>query len=199
MEEINFAALAPRQGTKPMIGAWSNIGTCEMNGGAFNWGSLFSGLKMFGNSVKNLGTKAWNSSAGQALKQKLKDTNLQEKIVEGISSGIHGAVDIANQQIEKAVQKRLEAAPPPPLDSVKEIIEEKVDFPKKRMREEDIEVRASPPSYEELFGEKQTVVEPVQTYYTSKPVFPSSNRNWQATLNNIVGVGLNFTKKRRCY
>ncbi len=82
-----------------------------MNGGAFNWGNLWSGVKSFGSSIKNWGNRAWNSSTGQALRQKLKDSNLQEKVVEGLASGIHGAVDIANQEIAKAVQKRLESRP----------------------------------------------------------------------------------------
>ncbi|AMB43030.1 pVI [Bat mastadenovirus WIV13] len=201
MEEINFAALAPRQGTKPLIGAWSNIGTSEMNGGAFNWGSLLSGLKVFGNAVKDLGRKALNSSTGQALKQKLKDTNLQEKIVEGISSGIHGAVDIANQEIQKTLAKRLDPVhtTPSPLDVLEETEEKDfshVSLPpitKKRKVEESYD----PPSYNEIYGKE--VVLPSTNVNTPKTYFPPSQRNWQTTLNNIVGVGVNFSKKRRCY
>lgn len=96
-----------------MLSSWSDIGTSSMNGGAFNWGSLWSGVKSFGSSLKNWGNRAWNSSTGQALRQKLRDTNLQEKVAEGIASGIHGAVDLANQEIARAVERRLQSRPVP--------------------------------------------------------------------------------------
>ncbi|UDF05965.1 pVI protein [reindeer adenovirus 1] len=128
MDEYNYAALAPRQGSRPMLSSWSSIGTHEMHGGAFNLGSLWSGLKTVGSAVKNWGSRAWHSNAGQALRAHLKKTGLQEKIVEGVSAGIHGAVDLGRQQLEKAIEQRLERRPaaagvedlPPPPGTVME-------------------------------------------------------------------------------
>ncbi len=96
-----------------MLSTWSDIGTSSMNGGAFNWGSIWNGIKSFGSSVKNWGNRAWNSSASQTLRQQLKDSNIQEKIAQGISTGIHGAVDLANQEIARAVERRLQSRPVP--------------------------------------------------------------------------------------
>ncbi|AMB43156.1 pVI [Bat mastadenovirus WIV12] len=199
MEEINFAALAPRQGTKPLIGVWSNIGTSEMNGGAINWGSLLNGLKMFGSTVKDLGRRALSSSTAQALKQKLKDTNLQEKIVEGISTGIHGAVDIAKQEVDRAIAKRLEQIPTHAKDSLQEAEEAdlKVSLPPVSTKRKIEEIQDSPPSYSELF--EKDVKAPYSTPSSVRTFLPYSQRNWQSTLSNIVGVGVNFSKKRRCY
>ncbi|AWO77107.1 pVI [Tree shrew adenovirus 1] len=170
MDEINFLALAPRRGTQPMLSAWSDIGTSQMNGGAFSWGNLWSGLKTFGSSVKNWGSKAWNSSTGQALRDKLKDTKVQEKIVDAISTGVHGAIDLTQQQLENAIAKRLEKRPtveprPPEEDLAVEstvapsVPVEVTDVPKieKRPRDDDdivevVEKIEGPPSYESLFG-----------------------------------------------
>lgn len=113
MEDL-FTALAPRRGTRPMMGPAYEIGTSSLSGGAISWGSVWNSLKNFGSSIKNFGNKVWNSSTGQALKQKLKDTDLQGKIVEGISTGIHGAVDLARQELDRQLANRLELPPPPP-------------------------------------------------------------------------------------
>lgn len=113
MDSYSYAALAPRQGTRPMLNSWSSIGTHEMHGGAFNWGSLWSGIKNFGGTVKNWGSRVWHSDAGQALRNQLKKTGLQEKIIEGVSTGIHGALDIGRQRLEKAIEQRLERRPVP--------------------------------------------------------------------------------------
>lgn len=158
-----------------MLSGWSDIGTSSMNGGAFNWGSLWSGVKNFGSSLKSWGNRAWNSSTAQTLREKLKDSNVQEKIAEGLASGIHGAVDLANQEIARAVQKRLESRPTvlvedPALASTPATTEELVvDVPpaapegatvesvvKKRPADEDeLVVRSDePPSYDELFPSK---------------------------------------------
>nr|WGN96600.1 pVI protein [Lemur mastadenovirus] len=164
MEEINFSALAPRRGTRPMLRSWSDIGNSQMNGGAFNWGSLWSGLKNFGSSVKNWGSKAWNSSTGQMLRDKLKDTKVQEKLVDGITAGIHGAIDIGRQELDKAIEQRLDrpvvpTAPPEEDDTLSKLEvrpkdEVVITDSKKRPRdEEEIVVRTDePPSYEEIFG-----------------------------------------------
>lgn len=109
-----FTALAPRRGTRPMMAPYYDIGTSSLSGGAISWGSVWNSLKNFGSSVKNFGSKVWNSSTGQALKQKLKDTDLQNKIVEGISTGIHGAVDLARQELDRQLASRLDLPPPPP-------------------------------------------------------------------------------------
>ena len=158
-----------------MLSSWSDIGTSSMNGGAFNWGSLWSGVKSFGSSIKNWGNRAWNSSTGQALRQKLKDTNLRDKVVEGLASGIHGAVDLANQEIAKAIEKRLESRPtvqvedPEVMSTVEDLIEEKPAPPpasatvetvvkKRPPDEEELVIRTEePPRYEDIFPNNSAV------------------------------------------
>lgn len=150
-----------------MMGPYYDIGTSSLSGGAFNWGSIWSGLKNFGNTVKNYGSKVWNSSTGQALREKLKDTNLQEKIVDGISTGIHGAVDLARQELDRQLAGRLDPPPgaqveppPAPTESAGPLepgpVEDKpkpplaTTYPAKRPRDEE-EQQVAPPSYEELY------------------------------------------------
>ncbi len=94
------------------MGTWSDIGNSQLNGGAFNWSSLWSGLKNFGSTLKTYGNKAWNSSTGQALREKLKEQNFQQKVVDGLASGINGVVDLANQAVQKQINSRLDAVPP---------------------------------------------------------------------------------------
>ncbi|WPC86565.1 pVI [Human adenovirus 4] len=118
MEDINFSSLAPRHGTRPFMGTWSDIGTSQLNGGAFNWSSLWSGLKNFGSTLKTYGSKAWNSTTGQALRDKLKEQNFQQKVVDGLASGINGVVDLANQAVQRQINSRLD--PVPPVGSVEE-------------------------------------------------------------------------------
>lgn len=196
MEELNFAALAPRYGTRPLMVGWSDIGTSQLNGGALNWGSIWSGLKNFGSSIKSLGQRAWNSNAGQQLRNKLNDTKLQDKIVEGISTGIHGAVDLANQEINKAIQKKLDQRPTvevlenssiasaPAEELIKPstmIVDlppkssssiEKINSNGKRPAEEIIITTDEPPSYDELYPSKSSNViptRPVQAIALAKP------------------------------
>lgn len=178
MEGINFSALAPRYGSRPMLSSWSDIGTSSMNGGAFNWGSLWSGVKNVGSTIKNWGSRAWNSNTGQALRQKLKDTNLQNKVVEGLASGIHGAVDLANQEIARAVQQRLESRPVPEVlveppvavEPAEEMIVEKPaivpsapvaveSVSKKRPSDEEelVITTDEPPRYEDIFPNNSAV------------------------------------------
>lgn len=156
MDAVNFSTLAPRFGSHPMMNSWSGIGTSGMNGGAFNWGGIWSGIKNFGSNVKSWGSKAWNSQTGKMLRQKLNDTKVREKLVEGISTGVHGALDIANQEIARQIEKRLERREP--LEEVEveeELMEAKpealvVDVGKKRPRDEELVITADePPSYEE--------------------------------------------------
>lgn len=173
MEEITFSALAPRRGTRPMLSPWSDIGTSAMSGGAFNWGSLWSGLKSFGSTVKNFGVKTWNSSAAQALKDKLKDTKVQEKIIDGINAGVHGALDIARQEMEKKIAAKLDRPIPipevevepsaPPEETIAPPLPPKAPLsppplpPKKRPIEEveDLVISTEePPSYDSLFPDK---------------------------------------------
>ena len=103
MEDINFASLAPRHGTRPFMGTWNEIGTSQLNGGAFNWSSVWSGLKNFGSTLRTYGNKAWNSSTGQLLREKLKDQNFQQKVVDGLASGINSS---AVQGREAAAARR---------------------------------------------------------------------------------------------
>lgn len=115
MEDINFASLAPRHGSRPYMGTWNEIGTSQLNGGAFSWSSLWSGIKNFGSSIKSFGNKAWNSNTGQMLRDKLKDQNFQQKVVDGLASGINGVVDIANQALQNQINQRLENSRQPPV------------------------------------------------------------------------------------
>lgn len=241
-----------------MLSDWGVIGTCSMNGGAFSWGSLWNSARSIGSHLKNLGLAAWNSSTGEALRQKLRDTNLQEKVVEGISSGIHGAVDIARQQVERAIDRQLGARAP-----VREVAaEEEVVLPAKRPREDDEEELVirndEPPAYDEIYtsgvpdvpmtrpvaplatpvapsGPPVRVVPaaapatvaaiassarapvvvkapgasaPVVSVPAARVVRPAAlaassarlqQRPWQAALSNIVGVGVSFSKRRRCF
>nr|QIJ58560.1 pVI [Bat mastadenovirus] len=160
MDAVNFSILAPRYGSHPMMSSWSGIGNSGMNGGAFNWGGLWSGIKSFGGNVKSWGSRAWNSQTGKMLRQKLNDTKVREKLVEGINTGVHGALDIANQEIARQIEKRLERREP--LQPLEEEVEEDimqtkeappplvVDLPKKRLRDEELLITADePPSYEE--------------------------------------------------
>lgn len=151
MEDINFASLAPRHGTRPFMGTWNEIGTSQLNGGAFNWSSVWSGLKNFGSTLRTYGNKAWNSSTGQMLREKLADQNFQQKVVDGLASGINGVVDIANQAVQREINSRLD--PRPPAATVVEM-EDATPPPRgeKRPRpdaEETILQVDEPPSYEE--------------------------------------------------
>ena len=170
MEGINFSALAPRYGSRPMLSSWSDIGTSSMNGGAFNWGNIWSGVKTFGNTLKTWGNRAWNSNTASALRKSLNDSNIQSKIVDGLTTGIHGAVDLANQEISKAVQKRLESRPIPdalvnesvvaPTEEVPEVVAETpmvVESIKNKRpaEEEELIIRTDePPRYEDIFPSK---------------------------------------------
>lgn len=112
--DLDFSSLAPRRGTQPLLG--STFGTSDLSGGAINWSGLWSGIKNFGSNIKHWGNKAWNSSTGQALRQKLKDTDLQGKVVEGISTGIHGAIDVARQELDRRLEQKLGPRPTPQVE-----------------------------------------------------------------------------------
>lgn len=112
--DLDFSSLAPRRGTQPLLG--SHFGTSDLSGGAINWSGIWSGLKSFGSNIKHWGNKAWNSSTGQALRQKLKDTDLQGKVVEGISTGIHGAIDVARQELDRRLEQKLGPKPVPQVE-----------------------------------------------------------------------------------
>ncbi|ARE31888.1 pVI [red squirrel adenovirus 1] len=163
MEDITFSALAPRRGTRPMLG--SEIGTSAMSGGAFNWGSLWSGLKNFGSTIKNFGVKTWNSSTGQALRDKLKDTKVQEKIVDGIAAGVHGALDIARQELDKKIAQRLDNPVPVPLEPTPQVETKPaptmeppvapVNIKRPRDDEEELIImNEQPPAYDDLYPDK---------------------------------------------
>lgn len=165
MEEISFTSLAPRSGTRPMLSAFAAIGASQMNGGAFSFSSILNGIKNFGSRVVNFGSTVWNSAPASALKQKLNDSNLQEKIVHGLSNGIHGVVDLANQEIERAIANRVEKRPlvegmesvlidppatglaPPVPVVVEQVVQpvEEIVYPSKKPRKE------TPPPYEDLY------------------------------------------------
>lgn len=192
MDAVTFTSLAPRIGSRPMMSGWSEIGTSAMSGGAFSWGSVWSGLKNFGSNVKNYGSKIWNSSTGKQLRDKLKETKFQEKVVDGLATGIHGAIDIARQKLDKELEQRLdrpiqvevEDIQGPP-DGEAGLLTEKekeelvaaskkpviVESPiKKRPRDEDLVMTLDePPSYDEIFGNKAGNA---TTYPMTRPVHP---------------------------
>lgn len=167
------------------MSGWSEIGTSAMSGGAFSWGNVWSGLKSFGSKVKNYGTKAWNSTTAKQLRDKLKETKFQEKVVDGLATGIHGAIDIARQKLDKELDKRLDRPIPIEEEDIqdvdgpleKEVIVEKSPVPsapeKKRPAEKDEELVMTldePPSYDEIFGDKSGL-QPT-TYPMTRPVHP---------------------------
>nr|UWY10650.1 pVI [Skunk adenovirus 1] len=171
MDAVNFSVLAPRFGAHPMMNSWSGIGTSGMNGGAFNWGGLWSGIKNFGSSVKSWGSKAWNSQTGKLLRQKLNDTKVREKLVEGINTGVHGALDIANQEIARQIEKRLERHEPLEEEVEEEVIEKTASAPplvietgKKRPRDEEVFITTTnePPSYEEAIKDMAVPAVPLR-------------------------------------
>lgn len=186
MEDINFASLAPRHGSRPFMGTWNEIGTSQLNGGAFSWSSLWSGIKNFGSSIKSFGNKAWNSNTGQMLRDKLKDQNFQQKVVDGLASGINGVVDIANQALQNQINQRLENSrqppvalqqrPPPKVEEVE--VEEKLPplevapplpskgekRPRPDLEETLIVESREPPSYE------QALKEGASPYPMTKPI-----------------------------
>lgn len=218
MEDINFASLAPRHGTRPFMGTWNEIGTSQLNGGAFNWSSVWSGLKNFGSTLRTYGNKAWNSSTGQMLREKLADQNFQQKVVDGLASGINGVVDIANQAVQREINSRLD--PRPPAATVVEMEDASAHPPprgEKRPRPDAEETTLQvdePPSYEEAVkaGMPTTriiapappkaapVVQapPVATAVRRVPARRQA-QNWQSTLHSIVGLGVKSLKRRRCY
>ncbi|AJA02896.1 protein VI precursor [Human adenovirus 21] len=186
MEDINFSSLAPRHGTRPYMGTWSDIGTSQLNGGAFNWSSIWSGLKNFGSTIKTYGNKAWNSSTGQALRNKLKEQNFQQKVVDGIASGINGVVDLANQAVQKQINSRLD--PPPSAPGEMEVEEDLPPLEKrgdKRPRpdlEETLVTRSdNPPSYEEAVKLGMPTTRPVAPMATG--VMKPSQTHRPATLD----------------
>ena len=179
MEDINFSSLAPRHGTRPYMGTWNEIGTSQLNGGAFNWNSIWSGLKNFGSTIKSYGTKAWNSQTGQMLRDKLKDQNFQQKVVDGLASGINGVVDIANQAVQKQIANRLEPRPDevtveeklPPLQTVPASVPSKGEKrPRPEAEETLVTHTIEPPSYEEAVKTAPT------TYPMTKPILPMATR-----------------------
>ncbi|AFD10569.1 pVI [Simian adenovirus 18] len=178
MEDINFASLAPRHGSRPFMGTWNEIGTSQLNGGAFSWSSLWSGIKNFGSTIKTYGNKAWNSSTGQMLRDKLKDQNFQQKVVDGLASGINGVVDLANQAVQNQINQRLENSRQPPAalqqrPQVEEVeVEEKLPpletvspvgvpskgekRPRPELEETLVTETLEPPSYEQALKEGAT-------------------------------------------
>ena len=102
--DLDFLALAPRMGSRPLLG--HNFGTGDLNGGALSWGSVWSGLKNLGSRLGTWGQKAWNSKTATQLRQQLSDTGLRDKLVEGASTAIHGAVDIARQELDRRLAEK---------------------------------------------------------------------------------------------
>ncbi|ALE30362.1 pVI [Simian adenovirus 13] len=168
MEDVNFSSLAPRHGTRPYLGTWNDIGTSQLNGGAFNWSSIWSGLKNFGSTIKSYGNRAWNSSTGQLLRDKLKDQNFQQKVVDGLAAGINGVVDIANQAVQREINNRLD---PRPVEEELPALERQPQGEKRpRPDLEETLVTEEPPSYEEAVkGAPSVALKPV-TYPLTKPI-----------------------------
>lgn len=141
MDSLNFSALAPRLGTRPLYNG-SSLGVSTLNGGAINWGSMWNAFKSVGSTLKNVGTKVWNSKTAQSIKKELAKTGAREKLVQGVVTGVHGALDLANQALAKQIEKRLDKAPlteeevAEAVDSALENPEEAPELPPKRPRDE---------------------------------------------------------------
>lgn len=184
MEDINFSSLAPRHGSRPFMGTWNEIGTSQLNGGAFSWSSLWSGIKNVGSTLKTYGNKAWNSSTGQMLRDKLKEQNFQQKVVDGLASGINGVVDLANQAVQNQINQRLENSRQPPVELEKVEVEEKLPplevvtpsgrpgkgekRPRPELEETLVIESREPPSYEQAL--KDGAAPP--SYPMTKPIGP---------------------------
>lgn len=210
--DVNFSSLAPRYGTHPMTNSY--IGTSGLSGGAFNWGGVWSGLKNFGSQIKNWGHKLYHSNTGQALRQKLNETGVRDKLINGIATGVNGALDIAQAELAQRIQDRLERYRPQDSEVIQDVVEEEVApeevVIKKRPREEEVIVTEFPPTYEEAIAEQplyeKPIVKPpppptvtVPSRPLPTPVVLRPTRGWQNTLNDIVGVGLRGVKRRRCF
>ncbi|QFX65715.1 pVI [Mastadenovirus porcusquartum] len=243
MDDNSFLALAPREGGRPLLGYTCDIGTSGMHGGAFSWGSLWSGLKNVGSQIKSWGNRAWNSSTGQLVRDKLKDSKVQEKVADGIVQGIHGALDLAQQEMQKAIEKRLDSqrvppsmsgnvqveepsapeivtpaalpkpAPPEPVEEVVITADEPPAY------DDDYDTKSAPPAVERPLPRPLPMTRPVPSMATPVRPPPASSsapprtptaparrpakrarpRGWQNTLQNIVGMGVHFQKRRRCY
>lgn len=141
MDSLNFSALAPRYGTRPLYNG-SSLGVSTLNGGAINWGNMWNMFKNVGSKIKNVGSKVWNSKTAQSIKKELAKTGAREKLVQGVVTGVHGALDLANQALAKQIEKRLDKAPlteeevAEAVDSAIETPEEVPPLPPKRPREE---------------------------------------------------------------
>ena len=147
------------------MGNWQDIGTSNMSGGAFSWGSLWSGIKNFGSTIKNYGSKAWNSSTGQMLRDKLKEQNFQQKVVDGLASGISGVVDLANQAVQNKINSKLDPRPPveEPPPAVETVSPEGRGEKRPRPdREETLVTQIDePPSYEEALKQGLPTTRPI--------------------------------------
>lgn len=184
--DLDFSSLAPRRGTQPLLG--TTFGTSDLSGGAINWSGLWSGIKSFGSNIKHWGNKAWNSSTGQALRQKLKDTDLQGKVVDGIATGIHGALDVARQELDRRLEQQLGPRPTPqpePSAPPEEDIQDKptplpaFKGPVKRPVASElppdyettlVQTLEEPPSYEQAVG--SAPVPPPRKRPTTRPIAP---------------------------
>lgn len=141
MDSLNFSALAPRYGTRPLYNG-SSLGVSTLNGGAINWGSMWNAFKSIGSKFKSAGSKVWNSKTAKSLRQELSKSGARDKLVQGVVTGVHGALDLANQALAKQLEKRLGKAPlteeevAEAVDSAIETPEESTTYPAKRPREE---------------------------------------------------------------
>lgn len=161
--DLDFLALAPRMGSRPLLG--HSFGTGDLNGGALSWGSVWSGLKNLGSRLGTWGQKAWNSKTATQLRQHLNDTGLRDKLVEGASTAIHGAVDIARQELdrrlaEKGVGPAVVSPPGPTPESATDSEIGVALGPLKRPLGSD----GNPPSYEEATRGGPVQVEPPPSY-----------------------------------
>ncbi len=93
-----------------MLSQWSGIGTHEMHGGRFNLGSLWSGIRNVGSALRT-GALGPGTAMRASVARPAEKDGLARKDIEGVSAGIHGAVDLGRQQLEKAIEQRLERRP----------------------------------------------------------------------------------------
>lgn len=127
MDTVNFSVLAPRYGTRPLYSG-ASLGVSSLNGGAINWGNMWNTLKSVGSSIKSVGNKLWNSKTSQAIRKELNKTNVREKLAQSVATGVHGALDLVNQQLTKELDKRLDRRPLTE-DEVAEVIDSAIEPP----------------------------------------------------------------------
>lgn len=220
MDTVNFSALAPRYGLRPFY-SFEGLGTSALNGGAINWGNLWSGFKRVGASLKHAGDRLWHSKTAQSIKRELEKSGTREKLAQSVALGVHGALDLANQALANKLERHLGYPVSYPEDAVSEEIDEAISPPKNvviaptRPREEELVLKKDgepfqetlvnyveePPPYEEAVKTLAPAPSSSSSSVTlaTEPIQRVGNASWLNALSAMTGVGIPAVKRRRCY